>query len=98
MLMRKNVNNDVRKDSPITETPVIRTAAIKILGKMNRCYRCLIDILPLLRTLANEDTNSWAGGGGGTLGISGWGCAAGTLEPLPYTRASSAKFCYPILE
>ena len=24
---------------------------------------------------------------GGTLGISGWGCAAGTLEPLAYTRA-----------
>ena len=22
------------------------------------------------------------GGGAGTLGISGWGCAAGTLEPL----------------
>ena len=36
------------------------------------------------------------GGGGVTLGISGWGCAAGTLEPL--TRASSAEFCYPILE
>ena len=35
---------------------------------------------------------------GGTLGISGWGCAAGTLEPLTYTRASSAKFCYPLLE
>ena len=31
-------------------------------------------------------------------GISGWGCAAGTLEPLTYTRASSAEFCYPILE
>ena len=27
---------------------------------------------------------------GGTLGISGWGCATGTLEPLTYTRASSA--------
>ena len=27
-------------------------------------------------------------GGGGTLGISGWGCAAVTLEPLAYTRAS----------
>ena len=27
-------------------------------------------------------------GGGGTLGISGWGCAAVTLEPLTYTRAS----------
>ena len=38
------------------------------------------------------------GGGGGTLGISGWGCAAGTLEPLAYTRASSAEFCYPIIE
>ena len=37
-------------------------------------------------------------GPGGTLGISGWGCAAGTLEPFTYTRASSAEFCYPILE
>ena len=36
--------------------------------------------------------------GGGTLGISGWGCAAATLEPLAYTRASSAEFCYPTLE
>ena len=36
--------------------------------------------------------------GGGTLGIFGWGCAAGTLEPLTYTRASSAEFCYPLLE
>ena len=35
-------------------------------------------------------------GGGGTLGIFGWGCAAGTLEPLAYTRASSAEFRYPI--
>ena len=25
---------------------------------------------------------------GGTLGISGWGCAAGNLEPLTYTRAT----------
>ena len=38
------------------------------------------------------------GGGGGTLGISGWGYAAKTLEPLAYTRASSAEFCYPTLE
>ena len=36
--------------------------------------------------------------GGGTLGISGWGCAAGTLEPLTYSRASSAEFFYLILE
>ena len=38
------------------------------------------------------------GGGGGTLGISGWGCAAETLESLTYTRASSAEFSYHILE
>ena len=31
------------------------------------------------------------GGGGGTLGISGWECTTGTLEPLTYTRASSAE-------
>ena len=37
-------------------------------------------------------------GGGGTLGILGWGCAAGTLEPLAYTRARSSEFCYPILD
>ena len=35
---------------------------------------------------------------GGTLGIFGWGCATGTLEPLAYTRASSSEFCYPILD
>ena len=35
---------------------------------------------------------------GVTLGISGWGCAAGSLEPLTVTRTSSAEFCYPILE
>ena len=37
-------------------------------------------------------------GGGGSLGISGWGCAAETLEPLTYTTASLAKFCYPLVE
>ena len=39
-----------------------------------------------------------AGGLGGTLGISGWACVAGTLEPFTYTRASSAEFCHPIPE
>ena len=35
------------------------------------------------------------GGGGGTLGISGWGCAAETLEPLAYTRASFSWILLP---
>ena len=38
------------------------------------------------------------GGGGKTLGIFGRGCAAGTLEPLAYTRATSAEFFYPLLD
>ena len=38
------------------------------------------------------------GGGEVLLGISGWGCAARTLGPSTYTRASSAEFCSPILE
>ena len=40
-----------------------------------------------LRTASGRDG---CGARGGTLGISGWGCAAGTVEPLTYTRASSA--------
>ena len=34
-------------------------------------------------------------GRGGTLGISGWGCAARTLEPLAYTRASFSWILLP---
>ena len=33
--------------------------------------------------------------GRGTLGISGWGCAARTLEPLAYTRASYSWILLP---
>ena len=56
--------------------------------------------LVLLHTLAYKcyDDAAEIPGEGSTLGISGWGCAAGTLEPLAYTRASSAEFRYPILE
>ena len=32
------------------------------------------------------------GWGRGTLGIFGWGCAAGSLEPLAYTKARSSEF------
>ena len=37
------------------------------------------------------------GGGVGTLGISGWGCAAGTLEPLAYTRATVVQLNFATL-
>ena len=48
--------------------------------------------------LSSKESCIKARGEGGTVGISGWGCAAGSLEPLTFTRASSAEFCYPILE
>ena len=52
-----------------------------------------------MNTRLNTNTeNTPGGGGGGTLGIFGWVCAAGTLVPLAYTRVSSAEFCYPIVE
>ena len=35
---------------------------------------------------------------GGTLAIFMGGCAAGTLEPSAFARASSAEACYPILD
>ena len=36
------------------------------------------------------------GGGGVTLDIFRWGCAAGNLEPSAYTRLGSVVFCQPI--
>ena len=47
---------------------------------------------------SRREVRGLEGGGGGTLGLFGWGCAAGTLEPLAYTIATSAEFCYPILD
>ena len=52
----------------------------------------------LLNPTCNFGSNSGAGGVLETWAISGWGCAAGILEPLTYTRASSTEFCYPLLE
>ena len=46
------------------------------------------------------DSSRWwdpGGGGKGTLGISGWGCAAGTLEPLAYTRATVVQLNFATL-
>ena len=35
--------------------------------------------------VTKRSRNPGRGGGGGTLEMCGWGCAAGTLEPLAYT-------------
>ena len=58
----------------------------------------LIFIFPLFQIHWHTLPSRAGWGGGGYLGISGWGCAAESLEPLTFTRASSAEFWYPILE
>ena len=81
---------------------------------MRFSFRCQLQLISpcLFETSENgkEDQEDWScrevwhkivppgWEGGYTLGIFGWGCAAGTLEPLAYTTASSAEFCYPILD
>ena len=68
---------------------------------MLQCYTCLGDIRGDAQMLNFHVYNRGGhfviitmaqarGGGGGTFGIYGWGCAAGPLEPLTYTTASSA--------
>ena len=54
--------------------------------------------LKLTTTMISFQVQWYPSAGRDTLGIFGWGCAAGTLESLVYTRASSAEFCYPILD
>ena len=52
------------------------------------------------RLTLSSQNQPWGvgGGGGGTLGFFVWEYPAGTLEPLTYTRASSAEFCYLLLD
>ena len=54
------------------------------------------------RSVCQWNFDSWfqslvGSGEGGTLGISGWGCAAGTLEPLAYTRATVVQLNFATL-
>lgn len=37
----------------------------------------------------------WGGRGWDTPGLFGWRCVTGTMEPLAYTRATSAESSYP---
>ena len=46
-------------------------------------------------TFHETDYDARGEGEGATLGISGWGCAAGTMEPLAYTRASFSWILLP---
>ena len=55
-------------------------------------------IWKIIRSHIKYSLKSFPGRGGGYFRNFWVGCAAGTLEPSTYTRASAAKFCYPILE
>ena len=55
----------------------------------------MVFLLKIILMLCERSLNP---GEGGTLGIFGWRCAAETLKPLGFTRASSSEFCYPTLD
>ena len=61
-----------------------------LLTKDVRCPYHMVGRFPEMHNdplLLPISLRAWTGRGVGTLGISGWGCTAGTLEPLTYTRA-----------
>ena len=67
-------------------------------GSITKSWHTLIKIAFLPKTVSigdSPDKRLKPRGGGYFRNF--WGCAAETLEPLPYTRASSAEFCYLIL-
>ena len=83
------------------DTAVSRIPTAQIKHPLQKSKEVVIKVPKHIRKVVSQSSklhiHLWLMPGGGTLVISGWGCAAGTLEPLAYTRASSAKFCYPIL-
>ena len=60
----------------VLDTELCRTEALEVLEGFNHAVRNLTRILNLKLW-----ENPPPGGGGVTLGILGWECAAGTLEP-----------------
>ena len=91
---------DRSPQAPIQDLYVIgkvKKCSLLILLQMS-CYQSSFKIGTFIKAAVSKRNLITSPGAGGTSGISGWGCAAGTLEPLTYTRASSAEFGYPILE
>ena len=66
-------------------------------------FSCLVSSLLVKSVLRSAMVNVWAGDPGGGnyfrkyLWVRMCRWDPGTLEPLAYTRATSAEFCYPIL-
>ena len=60
--------------------------------------RKLLDLLKPQFSAEGSNARMDQNPGGGGYSVNGWGCAAGTLKPLPYTRPCSAGFGNPILD
>ena len=93
----------VVRDNVLTNSPEV---SFKVKVKDNSCTGQSLTAI-LFRNSLNQMISFHKGfppfltvhlftpGRGGTLGISGWGCAARTLEPLAYTRASFSWILLP---
>ena len=87
-----------RSQGKLTLILYLRFITILLFVWIHPRYLCLYVLADSFQNLHNFHTSlcySLRGGGGSTYAIFGWRCAAGTLEPLAYNRASSAGFCYP---
>ena len=73
-------------DAQLAELRRAQDALRKATEARKKVLQLVVESLPARTAIA------W---GGGTLGISGWGCAARTLEPLAYTRASFSWILLP---
>ena len=74
---------------------------VVLLMNLNKCYiKSNLSRRLRFKTILKKKKSkgSYSKSGGHFLGGEGWGCASGTLESLAYTSASSAEFCYPILD
>ena len=62
-----------------------RLVTSKIFALKVCTHRCFFRPQNYCYNLSGGEGRRGGGGGGGTLCIFGWGCASGTLRPLPYT-------------
>ena len=86
--MRSNSQLVLQRPSSSSQTlDVSASLLINFIINVAR-HTCEINATYFLGIVTTHNPPPPQGGKGGTLGISGWGCAAGTLEPLDYTRAS----------
>ena len=82
---------------PLYILTAVRYGLLNLQWKLNECIFIQCQNVAVFRSSTKAFWDQSPGAGGYFRNF-GWGCAAGTLEPPSYTKASSAEFFYPKLE